>query len=75
MTTEPRATLALPDDQPSTITVTAHTPEGSSAHSAPMELVALRVQESTSLRAWWYVRTIHRERKPAAFYRIEIVTP
>jgi hypothetical protein len=65
------ATVTLPDE-PVTLTVSAHNAAGSSPHSEPLHLVAVRVQESTNLRAWWYVKTLHREKKSAAFYRLEI---
>jgi hypothetical protein len=68
---ETTATVTLPDE-PVSLTVSAHNEFGSSPHSAPLHLVAVRVQESTNLRAWWYVKTLYQEKKPAAFYRLEI---
>jgi hypothetical protein len=67
------ATVTLPDDQPSVLTVTAHNDHGSSPHSAPLPVVAVRIQESSNLRTWWIVRTIHREKRQAMFYRLEIL--
>jgi hypothetical protein len=69
---ETTATVTLPDT-PVTLTVSAHNEFGNSPHSAPLHLVALRVQESTNLRAWWYVKTIYQEKETAAFYRLEII--
>jgi hypothetical protein len=66
------ATITLPD-APCSITVTARNAGGESPHSEPLHLVAVRIQESTNLKAWWYAKTIHRERKPAMFYRLEIL--
>lgn len=69
---ETTATVTLPDE-PVTLTVSAHNVAGSSPHSEPLHLVAVRVQESTNLRAWWYVKTLYQEKKTAAFYRLEII--
>jgi hypothetical protein len=69
---ETTATVTLPDT-PVTLTVSAHNQFGNSPHSEPLHLVALRVQESTNLRAWWHVKTLYREKKTAAFYRLEII--
>jgi hypothetical protein len=66
------ATLPLPDSA-CVLTVTARHAGGESQHSEPLHLVAVRIQESTNLRAWWYAKTIHRERLDQAFYRIEIL--
>lgn len=69
---EPQAVVTLPDE-PCTVTVTARNANGESAHSAPLQLVAVRIQESSNLKAWWYVRTVHREKRATMFYRLEIL--
>ena len=68
------ATVTLPDE-PVTLTLTARNVNGESAHSAPMHVVAITVQESPDLKAWGATRTIHREKKPSMFYRLKIQTP
>ena len=72
--TDTHAVLTLPDE-PVTLTVTARNSAGESAHSAPLPLVAVTVQESTDLMAWGAVRTIYREKQAIRFYRLKIETP
>jgi hypothetical protein len=66
------AVVTVPDG-PCVLTVTARNAAGLvSPHSEPLRLVSVKVQESTDLKTWKTVGTIHRERKPAAFYRLEV---
>lgn len=67
------ATVTVPDTEPSTFTVTARNTAGlESLHSEPLHLCTVTVMESTDLKTWTPVKTIFRERKPAAFYRLEV---
>lgn len=70
---QPQADVMLPDE-PCVITVTARNAAGESAHSAPLEVIAVTVEESRDLKSWTSCRTIHREKKTAAFYRLKIQT-
>lgn len=65
------ATVTVPDG-PCVLTVTARNTAGESSHSAALELIAVTVEESTDLKTWVPIRTIHRERKAEAFYRLRM---
>lgn len=69
--TTPQATLTLPD-APCALTVTARNGTLESAHSAPLKLIALTVQQSADLKAWASTRTIHREQADRFFYRLKL---
>lgn len=71
--TEPQAAVTLPD-APAVLTVTARNAAGESTHSAPLEVVALTVEESMDLKTWAAARTFYRERKAMAFYRLKLQT-
>jgi hypothetical protein len=68
------ATVTLPDE-PCSLTVTARNAVGESAHSAPLSIVAVTMQESNDLKAWGSVKTVHREKQAMKFYRLRIQTP
>jgi hypothetical protein len=64
------ATLDLPTDRLSTITVTAHRDNLASPHSAPMTVQPITPQWSSDLRVWIVTKkTFFIELRPKAFFR------
>jgi hypothetical protein len=64
------ATLDLPADRLSTITVTAHRDGITSPHSAPMTVQPVTPQWSPDLRVWIVTKkTFFIELRPKAFFR------
>jgi hypothetical protein len=70
------ATLDLPADRLSTITVTAHRDSLTSPHSAPMTVQPITPQWSPDLRVWIVVpRTFFIELRAKAFFRFAYPLP
>jgi hypothetical protein len=70
------ATLDLPADRLSTITVTAHRDNLASPHSAPMTVQPITPQWSPDLRVWIVTKkTFFIELRPKAFFRFAYPLP
>lgn len=82
-TTATHATVTLPTDQISTMTVTAHSAAGSSPHSKPLVLAPAVVHSSADLRVWivekssYFFHVLEREgiRTDKQFFRVHYHTP
>ena len=62
--------ITLPDE-PVTLGLVAVNSLGTSP-AALLHLIPITIQTSPDLATWTAARTIHRERKPAEFYRLKI---
>lgn len=72
-----QATVTVPDDQPSTLTVTAVNAAGESAQSEPLYLPApdatlLTIERSTDLQTWAPIAELYDAKAPKVFYRLRI---
>ena len=72
-----QATVTVPDDQPSTLTVTALNAAGESAQSEPLYLptpnaTLLTIERSTDLRTWAPIADFYDTKAPKVFYRLRI---
>lgn len=82
-TADTRLRIDLPTDQPSTLTVTAHSAAGSSPHSKPLVLAPAMVYSSADLRVWVvekssvFFQTLERDgvRTSRQFFRVNYHTP
>jgi len=68
------ATIEVPSDTPSTISVRAENEVGIS-QPATILVIPIEVQESDNLKDWRHVRVIYREFEQRKFFRIKIITP
>jgi len=64
-----RATVDLPADRPSTLTVTATNGATESDHSDPITAIPITPQTSENLTDWKPQRVFFVERKPSMFFR------
>lgn len=72
--TVPQATLTL-QDAPAVLTVTARNAAGESAHSAPLEIIAVTLQTSPDLSTWSDGLTRYFEKRQREFYRLGFKGP
>lgn len=69
------ASVDLPVDQLSAITVTAGNESGESAHSEPLTVLPVTPQSTTNLSEWDSHRPFFITAKPSAFFRLAYPTP
>lgn len=72
--TEPRATVDLPADKVSTVTVTARNEAGESGHSEPMSLLPVTPQSSSGLTSWTLHRVFFIKYAERGFFRFSYPT-
>jgi hypothetical protein len=68
---EPSATVTLPAE-PCVLTVTARNEAGESAHSAPLDLMVVTLEQSADLKAWTSRKTWHAEKQARGFFRLKL---
>ena len=70
-----RATVTLPTDQLSTLTVTATNGTDESEHSDPITVIPITPQTSENLTEWKPQRAFFIERKASLFFRFSYPSP